>query len=78
MTMDYNRIGLFEGYKGYGVSQWFWETLVVPAVLNKWNNKCSKCKAKKNLDIHHLDYINQNLKTLIPLCRSCHKKEHKK
>lgn len=37
--------------------------------------RCQKCLSKEDLQLHHLEY-NNNPKSLMLLCRSCHKKEH--
>ena len=43
--------------------------------------ECTRCGAKKNLNVHHLDYSNlwnEEDEDLITLCSSCHSKEHGK
>ena len=64
-------------FEKYGVSRQFWDTIVKEAIYRKYNNKCFKCNSKTNLDIHHTDYNNQTINTLILLCKKCHKKEQK-
>jgi len=44
----------------------------------KKNNKCSRCKSKENLEIHHIDYNKENRgNNILVLCRDCHRKEHR-
>lgn len=50
-------------------------------VLNRDNNKCTKCSSDYNLQVHHTTYKNhmnelEHLEDLITLCRPCHEKEH--
>lgn len=54
----------------------FWQKWVVPYIRRVKENKCKKCNSKGRLDIHHTDYDNVNVHTLILLCRKCHKKSH--
>lgn len=45
------------------------------------NYECSRCKSKKNLEVHHLNYKNigeESQNDLFVCCRSCHKYFHKK
>ena len=48
--------------------------------LENFNNQCYKCKSKKNLHLHHLNYDNlyyeEFEKDIILLCKNCHNKEH--
>lgn len=40
---------------------------------------CRHCKARKNIELHHINYRNiydVTLNDVIPLCRFCHQKEH--
>ena len=60
-------------------------------ILNRFDNKCTDCGSKENLEIHHLDYewkksknprygeqtnLRLNMNKLKLLCRKCHIKEH--
>ncbi len=49
-------------------------------MYRKWGKKdnCQLCKSKNNLLVHHKDFnrLNNNIKNLICICRSCHKKTH--
>ena len=38
-------------------------------------DKCEFCNSKKDLQVHHIDYVNPF--NLMTLCRGCHIKEHK-
>ncbi len=42
------------------------------------NYKCTICKSPKNLDVHHIDFDENNHVplNLITLCRKCHKRIH--
>ena len=60
----------------HGVTQSLWENIIRPTCLKKAGYKCSKCPATEGLDVHHTDYDNQTIDTLIVLCRRCHRKEH--
>ncbi len=71
------QIGNYGGYMGAGVSNYFWIHIITPTILRKYNYKCANCPSTKNLHIHHTDYVNQNINTLVVLCPKCHKAEHK-
>lgn len=45
---------------------------------NKDVSKCFECSSNVNIHIHHIDHNhdNNNPNNLIPLCKSCHCKEH--
>ena len=43
--------------------------------LIKKPKKCSACKVKKKLDVHHLDYTDHL--NVVWLCKKCHFKWHK-
>ena len=45
-------------------------------IIKEKGSKCYFCKKKEGLEIHHLNYNNNNLKNLLLLCSSCHKKIH--
>lgn len=59
-----------------GIREYFWCNFVIPRLRKIKSNKCEKCGATKNLDIHktRLDLI--NIHTMKLLCRSCHKFVH--
>jgi len=61
-----------------GVKETFWNNIVVPTMLKKYNYKCSICENTKNLHVHHTSYELVNIDTLIVLCASCHIKETQK
>ncbi len=56
------------------------------------NPVCDTCKSINNVDIHHIESVprqygkrggtalggNHSMNNLLPLCRSCHRKEHNK
>lgn len=68
----------FGGYHGFGVSYELWYRTLTPTILRKWDNKCSRCgKEHERMHLHHKDYVNQNINTLVPLCPKCHKGAHK-
>jgi len=68
----------FGGYKDWGITENLWTLIIVPAIKNKWDNRCSSCyKKHKRLHIHHKDYEIQTINSLVPLCPKCHKAEHK-
>ena len=49
-------------------------------IMNFYHYKCQKCNSLAT-DVHHKTYKNifkEKFEDLIPLCRSCHKKEHEK
>ncbi len=52
-------------------------------ILDRDNCKCRGCSNTKNLEVHHIHYIQGNKpwqvpdKYLITLCSKCHSKEHK-
>ncbi len=46
-------------------------------ILKAKGEKCEKCNAIENLEIHHKKYTN-NLEDLEILCRKCHRKLDKK
>ena len=49
------------------------------AVLERDDNKCTKCGERKHLHVHHKTYIRiyqEALSDLATLCRCCHEKEH--
>ena|SRR3990167_6526728 len=59
------------------------------AIYDKFERKCFECGNENDLTIHHLDrngrnnqekglFVNNNLKNLILLCRSCHGRIHGK
>ena len=63
-------------FKKHNINSRFWNQIVIPAVLKRYNHKCARCYQKKKLDVHHTDYDNQSINNFIALCRSCHGKEH--
>ncbi len=66
-------------YQKHGLNMRFWEDFVRPRVLAHYNNICQGegCgKTHPHMNVHHTSYKEQNINTLIPLCPSCHKKEH--
>ena len=63
-------------YYKFGVTPDFWNMIVRPAVFKRYGDKCIVCKSAKFVDAHHLDYNNQTIDTIKPLCRKCHMKEH--
>lgn len=48
--------------------------------LDRADNRCQLCNSSKNLQVHHRDYgrrgTNEELRDLVVLCNSCHKKFH--
>jgi hypothetical protein len=60
-------------WKG-GVNQIYYQRLAKENLLPN----CYFCNSKKDLGIHHLDENrkNNNLKNLVVVCKSCHKKVH--
>ena len=40
-------------------------------------SKCKRCGAKKNIELHHPDPL-QKPAYIVPLCRMCHRKKHKR
>lgn len=49
-------------------------------IMDFYNWKCQRCN-NDAIDLHHLTYDNifkEKFEDLIPLCRSCHEKEHNK
>jgi len=60
-----------------GVDDSFWKLTVVPAIKRIKGDKCESCGSKDHLDVHHTSYIEQTIKTLMLLCRSCHIEWHK-
>lgn len=59
-----------------GENRIFFDTIVIPVLKNKHNNKCQICGSSKHLDIHHTDYEHANINTLQLLCRKCHRSVH--
>jgi len=60
----------------------YWEQ-VRNIVLKRDGYKCTKCKNKKPLHVHHLTYVHHGeellyLEDLITLCENCHNEVHKK
>jgi 5-methylcytosine-specific restriction endonuclease McrA len=51
-------------------------------ILRRDNFKCTKCRCKNNLQVHHKRYIKNKMPWEVPnsylttLCRLCHLKEH--
>ncbi len=61
-----------------GVNINFYRTIVVPHLLKIRGYKCELCGVKnKLLDVHHEDYMEQNINTLKVLCRKCHMGIHR-
>lgn len=52
-------------------------------ILERDGHCCTKCPAKKHLQVHHIHYIAGKMPWEVPntylttLCKSCHDKEHK-
>lgn len=43
------------------------------------NHKCQSCGTSKQLQVHHIDYntlFNEDMYSLVTVCKSCHKKIH--
>lgn len=64
-----------EYYAKHGINQTFWINIVRPAVFKKYKC-CFKCGSEKDLEVHHTDYINQNINTLRAICNDCHQGIH--
>jgi hypothetical protein len=67
--------------KYLGINNHFAYDYMRPTILKLRNNICDSCGLQKKdgeLDVHHEDYINQNIDTLRLLCKSCHKNLHNK
>ncbi len=62
------------------VDREFYRNYVRPRVLARDGNKCVKCGSKENLDVNHKHYDLERLTIdgFETLCRSCHKKFHKR
>lgn len=60
-------------FKKSNVCRAMTRNLILKGVL-KNPDKCSKCKSKKNIIAHHLNY--EDPKNIIWVCRKCHKKIH--
>jgi len=49
-------------------------------ILKRDSFKCQRCGSKKQLQVHHIHYLNGVLDVpdifLITLCRDCHRKQH--
>lgn len=49
--------------------------------LDFFGNKCALCDSTDNLHLHHKHYknlYNETFADVIPLCRTCHKRHHRK
>lgn len=58
-----------------------WKNLKIKFFFSLGVKQCSRCKATKRIDVHHINYksiYDVELIDLEALCRTCHKQEHKK
>ena len=58
-----------------------WKNLKIKFFFSIGVKQCSRCKAIKRIDVHHINYksiYDVLLTDLEALCRTCHKQEHKK
>lgn len=60
----------------FGINVEFWRTIVIPALMDKFNNKCCICGSDRYLEVHHKSYEEQNINTLFLVCKSCHTDIH--
>ncbi len=57
---------------------WFWQNIVSPYIINKYNGKCADCGIEpKKFHLHHESQKEVTIKTIKPLCPKCHKARHK-
>lgn len=73
----------FKGTGSGAHNEWHGECLKYNENLNILKNKtdkCSQCNSGKYEETHHIDCnkLNNELDNLLPVCRKCHKKIHKK
>jgi hypothetical protein len=71
-------MGIYKDKYPDGISPTFWDNFVVPMVKDIRGNKCEICDSTKKLHVHHIDYNNVNIDSLLVVCVSCHKKIHNK
>lgn len=64
-------------YHDLGISKDFYKRLIVPAVRTIKGDKCELCCSNQELNVHHQSFEEINIKTLILLCKPCHKIVHK-
>lgn len=59
-----------------GISKEFWTTIIRPLLLKMHNHKCQLCGQKNKLDIHHTNYNDFTIKSLMVVCKKCHNHIH--
>jgi 5-methylcytosine-specific restriction endonuclease McrA len=75
--MNWKDLG-YEDYKEYLCSTHWKE--ISQNMKEAMNNKCEICKETKNIEVHHISYVNasnESSKDLVVLCSKCHKEAHK-
>ena len=64
-------------YEEYLQSRWWLK--IRERTIKRDKKKCTKCKARKYLQVHHKFYRGrgkEKMKDLITFCRKCHENEH--
>ena len=60
-----------------GVDPYYYKFVATPEIRKLKGNRCQLCGTyKKGHDIHHSDYNDINIHTLILLCKRCHQWLH--
>jgi 5-methylcytosine-specific restriction endonuclease McrA len=56
---------------------YIWQYNLTKLLIEKYNGLCQLCKTKrKRMHLHHKDYTNVNINTVMYLCSGCHKFIH--